>query len=136
MKKHSMKVRIYYEDTDCGNVVYYANYLKYMERGRTELMRELGVSFHRFHEKGCLFVVSDLNMKYHASAFYDELIDMETAVTVVTPVTVIFQSNFSSAKGAPLVTGDVRVACVNKQGKLQRMPREIVEVLSEDQTHQ
>lgn len=130
MKKHSMKVRIYYEDTDCGNVVYYANYLKYMERGRSELMRELGVSFSKFHEMGFLFVVSELAVKYHASARYDEHIDMETIAKDVTPVTVIFQSNFTNEKGTLLVTGDVRIACVNKQGKLQRMPKEIVECLA------
>jgi acyl-CoA thioester hydrolase len=130
MKKDAMKVRIYYEDTDCGNVVYYANYLKYMERGRTELMRGLGISFHRFHEMGCLFVVSDMTMKYHASARYDEVIDMETVVKDITPVTIIFQTNFTNDKGTLLVTGDVRVACVSKEGKLQRMPKEIVECLA------
>jgi acyl-CoA thioester hydrolase len=132
MKKSYMKIRVYYEDTDCGNVVYYANYLKYMERGRTELMRGLGISFHRFHEKAYLFVVSDMTMKYHASAHYDEVIDMETVVKDVTPVTIVFQTTFTSAKGVTLVTGDVRVACVNKKGKLQRMPKEIVESLSKD----
>jgi acyl-CoA thioester hydrolase len=132
MKKSYMKIRVYYEDTDCGNVVYYANYLKYMERGRTELMRGLGISFHRFHEKGYLFVVSDMTMKYHASVHYDEVIDMETVAKDVTPVTIVFQTTFTSAKGVTLVTGDVRVACVNKKGKLQRMPKEIVESLSKD----
>jgi len=130
MKKNAMKIRIYYEDTDCGNVVYYANYLKFMERGRTELMRGLGISFHKFHAMGYLFVVSDLTMKYQASAHYDELIDMETVVKDVTPVTIIFRTDFSNDKGVTLVTGEVRVACVNKKGKLQRMPKEIVEKLS------
>ncbi len=132
MKKHTMKVRIYYEDTDCGNVVYYANYLKYMERGRTELMRELGMSFHKFHEKGYLFVVSDMTMSYHASAHYDDLIDMETIVKEVTPVTIVFETSFTHEKGTLLVSGDVRVACVNKTGKLQRMPKEIMECLTKE----
>lgn len=130
MKKSTMQIRVYYEDTDCGNVVYYANYLKYMERGRTELMRALGISFCRFHEMGFLFVVTDVSLKYHASAHYDELLEMKTEVVELTRVTVVFRTIITNEKGTTLVSGDAKVACINKEGKLRRMPKEIVEGLS------
>jgi acyl-CoA thioester hydrolase len=127
-----MSIRVYYHDTDCGNVVYYANYLKYMEQGRSELMRELGISFAQFHEEGFRFVVTDVSIKYHASAYYNDLLDMETIVKELTPVTIIFSTVIRNERGTTLVTGDAKVACVNEEGKLKRMPREIVEKLKAD----
>ena len=53
-----LPIRIYYEDTDCGGVVYYANYLRYFERGRTEFLREKGISLTDLQDKGILFVVT------------------------------------------------------------------------------
>jgi acyl-CoA thioester hydrolase len=132
MVKDTMQIRVYYEDTDCGNVVYYANYLKYMERGRTELMRGLGTTFAQFHDQGFRFVVTDVTLKYHASAYYDELLDMETSVKELTPVTIIFHTVIKNPKGVTLVTGDAKAACVNTEGKLKRMPKEIVEKLSRE----
>jgi len=53
----NMHIRVYYEDTDCGNVVYYANYLRFLERSRTELLREQGIDLAELHKRGILFVV-------------------------------------------------------------------------------
>ena len=133
LNPHRMPIRIYYHDTDCGNVVYYANYLKYLEEGRTELMREQGISFARFHEEGFRFVVTDVSLKYHASARYNELLDMETSVKELTPVTVTFLTVITNEKGAALVTGEAKIACVNNEGKLKRMPGEIVTKLKGEQ---
>jgi len=122
-----MKIRVYYEDTDCGNVVYYANYLKYMERGRTELMRERGVSFGRLHQEGLLFVVAEASLKYHAPAKYDDLLDVTTTIASMTPVTMLFETCIRNEKGIPLVSGNVKVACVSTEGKIRRIPKEILE---------
>jgi acyl-CoA thioester hydrolase len=126
-----MKIRVYYEDTDCGNVVYYANYLKYMERGRTELMRERGVTFARYHKEGLMFVVAEASLKYHAPAVYDDLLDMETRAAAVSPVSIVFQTTIRNEKGFHLVTGEVKVACVNREGKVRRIPAEILERISQ-----
>lgn len=124
-----MKIRIYYEDTDCGNVVYYANYLKYMERSRTEYLRERGIDLSDFHKKGYLFVVVDAHVKYRASAYYNDLIDVQSSILELTSVSVVFTTNISNEKRQLLVKGDIRLACVNSNGRACRIPDEIREAL-------
>ena len=60
---HTLKIRIYYEDTDCGGVVYYANYLRYVERARTEFLESRGVSLRALMDEGVYFVVADAALK-------------------------------------------------------------------------
>jgi acyl-CoA thioester hydrolase len=127
-----MKIRIYYEDTDCGNVVYYANYLKFMERGRTEFMRERGVDFGGYHRTGMLFVVAEANVKYHASAYYDDLLDVDTKIGGISPVTITFITEIKNENGRLLADGKVKVACINKDGKVRRIPEEIIGAVSPD----
>jgi len=121
-----MKIRIYYEDTDCGNVVYYANYLKYMERSRTELLREMGIDVSHYHRKGIVFVVAEAHVKYKAPAKYDDLIEIITTIKELTPVTIVFDSTICKDDGMLLVEAKIRVACITTQGKPCRIPREII----------
>ena len=127
-----MKIRVYYEDTDCGNVVYYANYLKYLERGRTELMRERGVGFGRLHREGILFVVAEIAVKYLAPAKYDDLLDVTTRIASISPASMVFQTTIRNESGAELVAGEVKVACTTTEGKVRRIPKEILESLEKD----
>ena len=125
-----MKIRVYYEDTDCGNVVYYANYLKYMERGRTEFMRERGVSFSKLHDEGYLFVVAEAHVKYGAPAYYDDLLEVTTTIESKSPVSIIFVTAITNDKNVPIVTGSVKVACIQQSGrKLCRIPDEVMKWL-------
>jgi len=124
-----MHIRVYYEDTDCGNVVYYANYLKYMERGRTELMRDKGVSFAHLHSDGILFVVSEVAIKYHASAHYDDLLTVDTVIKEKTAASISFTTTIKNETGELLVTGNVKVVCVGRDGKILRMPKYVAECL-------
>jgi acyl-CoA thioester hydrolase len=125
-----MKIRIYYEDTDCGNVVYYANYLKYMERGRTEFMREKGVSFAKLHDEGYLFVVAEAHVDYAAPAYYDDVLDVTTTIESSSPITITFGTTITNGKNNLLVSGTVKVACIQKSDrKLCRIPAEIIERL-------
>jgi acyl-CoA thioester hydrolase len=71
-----MNVRIYYEDTDSGGIVYHANYLKYFERGRTEFLRERGLSVKKLHDQGIIFPVTRMELDFRASAVHDDLITM------------------------------------------------------------
>ncbi|MBU0754116.1 MAG: acyl-CoA thioesterase, partial [Planctomycetes bacterium] len=66
-----MDIRVYYEDTDSGGVVYYANYLRFFERDRTEYFRERGIGVAEYDAKGVLFVVADVEIAYRASAHHD-----------------------------------------------------------------
>ena len=121
-----MQLRVYYEDTDCGNVVYYANYLKYMERSRTEFLRERGIDLAEYHDKGLLFAVTEANIKYKAPARYNDVLEATSSIIEVTPVTMLFSTLIRrSPDGLLLVTGDVRIACITTEGKPQRIPKEI-----------
>ena len=112
-----MKIRVYYEDTDCGNVVYYANYLKYMERGRTEFMRDKGVSFSKLHHDGYLFVVAEANIKYRAPAYYDDLLEVTTVIESASPVAITFGTTIKNDKNILLVSGSIKVACIYESNR-------------------
>ena len=77
---HAFDFRVYYEDTDAAGVVYYANYLRYFEWGRTEYLRNFQLPFSHYIEKGILFVVSRLNVTYRAPAHYNDELTIETMV--------------------------------------------------------
>ena len=133
MKPHTnhLQIRIYYEDTDCGNVVYYANYLRYMERGRTEIMRDIGFEPARLHKLDTLFVVVEARLKYHHSARYNDLLDLTTSIAGHSPVAITFHYEISNQHGVLCVSGETKVACVTCAGKIKRIPKDIVEKLSD-----
>ena len=120
-----MQIRIYYEDTDCGNIVYYANYLRYMERSRTEFLRDRRIELLKWQKKGILFVVVEANLKYRAPAYYDDLIDVESTISDLSSASVTFSTTIHRLKGPLLVQGNVRLACVDTDNHLKRIPDEI-----------
>ena len=122
-----MKIRIYYEDTDCGNVVYYANYLRYMERSRTEFLRERNVDLASYQKNGFLFAVIEAHLKYRASAHYDDLLEVESRIKEITSVSITFTTEIYNQNKQLLVTGEVKLACVNSSGKATRIPEDIRE---------
>ena len=126
-----MKIRVYYEDTDCGNVVYYANYLKYMERSRTELLREKGINLSLLQKEGYLFIVSEVHIKYKASAKYDDLLDIDSIIKSISFASITFSTTIKNSSGKLLVTGDVKLAFINREGKICRIPEEIASIFAE-----
>jgi acyl-CoA thioester hydrolase len=75
-----VEVRIYYEDTDCGGVVYYANYLKYFERARTQYLEDRGLSVAGLMQAGRVFVVVHAELEYRAPAYYGDTLEIETTI--------------------------------------------------------
>jgi len=124
-----MKIRVYYEDTDFGGVVYYANYLKYMERSRTEYMRQRGINLLKYHHDGYLFAVIEAHVRYWRPARYNDLLDVESRMTDISRVTITFETTIDNQAHERLVTGTVRLACISADGKARRMPDEIFAVL-------
>lgn len=109
---HTHALRVYYEDTDAGGVVYYANYLKYAERARTELLREKGVDQSALAaEQGVYFVVRDVQARYAAAARLDDEITVETTVEAVKKASVVMKQELS-VNGAVCVAMTVTVASV------------------------
>lgn len=123
-----MNIRVYYEDTDCGGVVYYANYLKFMERSRTEFLRELGIDQVSYQKKGIFFVVIDAHVKYRSPARYDDLLSVESSVVELSSAAVVFETRILRGKTL-LVKGEVKLTCVGPQGHAMKIPEEIREVL-------
>jgi len=121
----SWPVRIYWEDTDAGGVVYYANYLRFLERVRTEWLRSLGIDQSRVREElGVVFVVRDVTAEYLAPARLDDELEatIETVERRSASMTFV-QRILLRSNGAALVTARVRVACVAATDfKPQRIP--------------
>lgn len=121
-----MEVRIYYEDTDAGGVVYHSNYISYMERARTEFLRKHGLSVREMHDMGIIFPVVSIEANFRSPARLDDLLEVRTQIAALK------NSSFTAAQqvvrkddGKLLVEAKVTLACVNPEMKPRRLPQEI-----------
>jgi 4-hydroxybenzoyl-CoA thioesterase len=107
------RCRVYYEDTDAGGIVYYVNYLKFMERARTERLRELGFSQQAMAADNLLFVVHSCEARYHSPARLDDELTISAEVIELNRVSLRFHQQVRRTSDATLLCeGQVRVACV------------------------
>ena len=121
----SIRVKMYYEDTDAApGVVYYANYLKYMERARTELLLEKGIDVAEYHTKGCMFAVVDVDIHYKRPAKLGEIIEVTTDIIDMTHVTISIKHRIVR-DNTLLAEANVRIACIDPNGKPRRIPDEM-----------
>jgi len=120
----SIRVKIYYEDTDAAGVVYYANYLKYMERARTEFLLEKGIDVAYYHNKGCMFAVVDVDIHYKRPAKLGEIIEVTTDIIDMAHVTISIKHRILR-DNALLVEANLRMACIDPNGKPRRIPDEM-----------
>lgn len=131
MKTYSFPIRVYYEDTDAAGIVYYANYLKFAERARTEILRECGVvqtELMKSHKIG--FVVRKVTAEYFKPASLDDLLTIETVVSDITKATLTMKQTIKKASET-LVELEVRIAVVNQEnGRVARMPEHIFNALT------
>lgn len=125
-----MEIKIYYEDTDCGGVVYYANYLKYFERARTEYLEIRGHSVAALMEQGIIFVVVRAEVDYCSPGRYGETLVIETAVGEVTRAALTFSHVIrEKVTGRVVVKGSARLAATDKNGKVTRLDKGLVATL-------
>ena len=125
---HTLEAKIYYEDTDCGNVVYYANYLKYMERGRTEFLADRGFSVAELASRGTVFVVARVEIDYRSSARLGETIVVKTALSELTRTSILFGTIMTDKETGRLIAeATARLVCVDSNGKIKRIPAEMSE---------
>jgi acyl-CoA thioester hydrolase len=109
---HQYKLRVYYEDTDAQGVVYYANYLKFFERARTELLRTAGYEQKTLMEEGAIFVVRDLSLALQKPARLDDELTISTKLTKLGKVTFNFRQE--AFRGDVLLcSGDIRCGCID-----------------------
>ena len=117
---HSVKV--YYEDTDAGGVVYYANYLKYLERARTEALAKIGLSNLQIKEKfGALIIVKSCNIEYKKSAHLEDQLSIKSFVKSVTK-TSFFMNQFITNDETSIVEAQVHLVFINEKGKPIKVP--------------
>ena len=113
MGKHNFTVRVYYEDTDAGGIVYYANYLKFFERARTEWLRDLGIEQQELLERSIGFVVKRVEMDNISAARFNDLLSIETQIVELKRASMVFEQTIKNADDIRLVSAQIRVACVN-----------------------
>lgn len=108
-------IRIYYEDTDAGGVVYHSNYLKYFERARTELLRTVGVNQHTLFEDKVAFVVRHMDIDFRQGAKLDDELEVETRIDDIGRATMTFCQSLVNSDGAILCETLVKVACIDPE---------------------
>ena len=128
-----LSIRVYYVDTDSGGVVYYANYLKYIERGRTEFLRELGFNQDQLiAQDNILFIVRSIEANYLSPAFLDDLIEVYTEIKSVSHASLTFaQKIVNIEKNTVLFNAEVKVVSVLKNNfKPCALPQALLEELN------
>lgn len=127
----SFTLRVYWEDTDAGGVVFYANYLKFFERARTEWLRSLGYEQERLRtDTGTIFIVADTAVRYLAPARLDDLLEVSVMAQEVGRVSMsLVQQAWRSAPGERtlLAEGRIRIGCVDAGTfRMRRIPTELL----------
>ena len=115
MRKFDWPVRIYYEDTDAGGVVFYANYLKFFERARTEMLRTKGYQLDELHATlGILFVVRSVQVEYLKPARFNDLLNVSSELSEIKKTRLIFTQVISKAE-LELCHAEICVACIEAE---------------------
>jgi acyl-CoA thioester hydrolase len=132
-RRDAMDIRIYYEDTDCGGIVYYANYLKYFERARTQYLEDRGLSVAELMKAGWVFVVVHAELEYRTPARYGDTLEIETIVSDMNPAAITFSHVVRERQSRRLVVeGAARLAVTDGNGKVKRLDKQTVAALQSD----
>ena len=119
------KLKVYYEDTDSGGVVYYANYLKFLERARTEALFSIGYSNNKIQEEfKSLIIVKSCNIEYKKSAYLEDELKIRSFVKSITK-TSFFMNQIITRNNEVIVEAQIHLVFVNKDGKPKKIPEQI-----------
>lgn len=131
--RHITEIRVRYSETDAMGFLHHSNYLTYFEIGRTELFRTQGGSYRRMEELGLFFVVVQVDVRFRKSARYDDLLQLETRVSRQTPARL--EHSYQLLRGTELLTeGRSTIACIDREGTVQRIPDDLVALTSTSQS--
>ena len=123
-------IRVYYEDTDAGGIVYHANYLNFCERARTEYLRHLGIEQDLYLKHNIAFVVRSMQIDFNSAAKFNDELEVATQVNRVKRASVEFSQVIYNKAQQVVFTAEVRIACVDtSQMKAIAIPENILEVL-------
>ena len=118
---HEIQIRVRYQETDGQRRVHHVNFLTYFEMGRTEMLRSHGTTYRAFEDEGLFMVVSEATCKYLAPAEYDDLLTLRTRVEKVGAAHI--KHAYEVVRGTTIiVTGTTTVVCVDREGRVRRLP--------------
>jgi len=133
LKKNLTKIRVRYGETDQMGVVYYGNYALYIEQGRTEWLRAIGISYKWMEDNGIMLPVVHFSIDYKASAYYDDWITVETRLSEMPNVKIQFEYRVFNAENKLLANAKTVLVFIDKKtGKIVRAPQYLLERLKED----
>ncbi len=125
-----MQVKIYYHHTDSGGVVYYANYLKFLEEARTDFLSDKGVSVKELADRNILFVVARQEIDYLRPAFYADTLNINTKISKVTGVRIEFEYEIENQDNQVIAKAKTILVCVGKDFKPHPIPEEISKLIA------
>lgn len=135
---HDLEIRVSYADTDQMGVVYYANYLIYFERGRTELLRNRGFNYRDLEKEEKIFLpVAEVFCEYRSFARYDDLLKIRTRIKEMKRASLVFHyeifrlPGFHENESKPLVIGETKHAFINTSGKPVEIPKQLRDLFAE-----
>ncbi|WP_189640246.1 YbgC/FadM family acyl-CoA thioesterase [Paramylibacter ulvae] len=123
---HEFKLNVFYEDTDMAGIVYYANYLKFIERGRSTLTREIGIDQLEMQRKGVVFAVRKIEAEYLGAAKLDDELVIATVLQQVTGAKILFQQEVLRGDDV-LFSALITVVCIGENGRATRIPKEALQ---------
>ena len=121
IREHEIEIRVRYHDTDAQGRVHHGAYINYFETGRVELLRATGRSYKSLEDEGILLVVADLKVQYYLPAIYDDLLVLRTETVKAKGARILHDYRLTRGEDL-IVEGQPTVACVNREGKIQRLP--------------
>lgn len=121
---HEFPIRVYYEDTDHGGVVYHSNYLKFMERARTEMLRAQGIELDKFEQQhGVIFAVTHADVRFIKPARFNDQLEVYSTITRMSGTRIWFEQRILHMPSSTLlIEAEITVASINREGKAKRIP--------------
>ena len=127
MMENKLTVKVYLEDTDAFGIVYHANYLKYCERARTDMLGQCGYTIGEMQRQGCLFVVFDMHLKFHRPARLHDELEVRSRVERGSDYRVNFDHNvYLLGADKPLFSAKATVVTIDHEGQLRSLPEDLL----------
>lgn len=114
---HTTKIRVRYGETDQMGIVYHGNYAQYLEMGRIELLRKLGISYKQMEKEGVILPVLSLNINFKKSAFYDDVLKVKTQISKMPSVRIEFDYEITNQKEEIITTAKVELVFLNAKSR-------------------
>ena len=134
-KSFNHKIKVYYEDTDAGGVVYYANYLKFLERARSEAIVDIGLSNQKIKKNfGLLIIVKSCNIEFKKSAYLEDLLKIKSSIISFSK-TSLSMDQIIFKEDDIIVNAKVHLVFINEKGKPNRIPEKIITKLKPYLSH-